>query len=282
MFTHKKYNSNIIVSIIIPAYNEEKNISQCIQSILNQTFRNFEIIVVDDGSTDRTKSIAKKYNVKLLSQKHCGPGLAKNRGVKIARGKILLFIDADIYLEKNYIKNIIKPIQEKKSHASYTTAEYVLNTSNFWAKCWNINLNLPLDQRISHQDPSLGLAFRAIDKIKFIELGGFDPNWGYEDDKSLLKPKKYFAFPVTNAICYHKNPDSLLDVFLSARWIGRSKGFRLNLNNLIKYSIINSIRNSLTKIITGTSFFYLFFKIVFDFGITIGLLTKNNINYYSK
>lgn len=89
-----------LVSIIVPIYNRELSISYCIDSILNLTYRNFELILVDDGSTDRSSAICEQYKmrdnrIKLVSQKNCGVSVARNRGISAASGKWITFVDSD-------------------------------------------------------------------------------------------------------------------------------------------------------------------------------------------
>ncbi|MCL5798226.1 MAG: glycosyltransferase family 2 protein [Patescibacteria group bacterium] len=278
----KRTKNAIEVSIVIPTYNEEKHIEQCIVSIINQSYTNYEIIIVDDGSTDHTREIVSKYKVKLISIKHGGPGYAKNYGVKFAQGEILVFLDGDLLIEKNYIKNIIRPIQKGNSIATYTSAEYVFNPNNIWSKCWNINLNLPPENRISKHDKTLGLAFRAIKKSNFTYYGGFNPNWGYQDDQSLFKKNGLLATRVNKAICFHINPESLSEIFFASRWIGRSRDFKTDISNFKKYSFINSLRIGFTKVLNGAPIEFILFKLIFDFGILTGILFKQSHLNYSK
>ncbi|GAH56283.1 unnamed protein product [marine sediment metagenome] len=104
------------VSIIIPAYNAEKTIKECLSSFTNQSMsRNkYEIIVVDDGSTDRTCEIAKKYKVNIISQKNSGPAVARNRGAQEARGNILIFTDSDCIADKFFIENMVSPFSDSE------------------------------------------------------------------------------------------------------------------------------------------------------------------------
>lgn len=90
-------------SIIIPNYNEEKYISRCLESIFNQTInkKKYEVIVIDDGSTDNSTEIIKKYNVKLLYSNRLGTGGARNKGLEIAKGEYIILLDGDDYLYKN-------------------------------------------------------------------------------------------------------------------------------------------------------------------------------------
>jgi glycosyltransferase involved in cell wall biosynthesis len=87
----------VSVSVIIPAYNSAPYLQECIESVLNQTFKNLEIIVVDDGSTDDTPDILNKYSdtITWIRQENAGPSAARNRGLEIAKGKYLCFLDAD-------------------------------------------------------------------------------------------------------------------------------------------------------------------------------------------
>ena len=99
------------VSIIIPLYNNEKYIEKCIKSVLNQEYKNIEIIVINDGSTDSSEQIVKNIKsekIKLLNQKNSGPSSARNNGIKNATGDWIIFLDSDDSLSKNTISTLIK------------------------------------------------------------------------------------------------------------------------------------------------------------------------------
>lgn len=101
--------SNIKVSVIVPVYNAERHLGKCVESILNQTLKEFELIIINDGSTDSSYELCKKYAVKderivLLDQKNSGVSVARNRGLDIAKGEYIYFIDADDYIEKNTLE----------------------------------------------------------------------------------------------------------------------------------------------------------------------------------
>ena len=92
----------VFYSIIIPAYNVEQYIEQCIQSVLTQSFADYEILVVDDGSVDNTgmivKKMAEKYSaISAIQIIHSGAGAARNAGLAKAQGKYVIFLDADDY-----------------------------------------------------------------------------------------------------------------------------------------------------------------------------------------
>lgn len=204
------------LSVIIPAYNEEKDIEATIKSLKEQSLIPNEIIIVDDGSTDRTIEIAKAYKVKILSQNHKGPGVARNQGAKNAKGEILIFVDADMTFDKDYIKNLVKPIEKSKEIIGTThDSEIVLNTNNIWSACWG-------KIRVSPENANDVKIFRAIRKSKFMELGGFDPKYGYADDQTFWFKYKINPTVAENTICYHKNPESLKAVYKQSVWIGAS------------------------------------------------------------
>ncbi|MCK4441656.1 MAG: glycosyltransferase family 2 protein, partial [Sulfurovaceae bacterium] len=91
-------NKNVLFSVVVPLYNKEKYIKRTLDSILNQTFSNFEIIIVNDGSTDKSCEIIKTINddrIHLIHKKNGGVSSARNRGIKEAKGEFIAFLDAD-------------------------------------------------------------------------------------------------------------------------------------------------------------------------------------------
>ena len=104
------------LSIVVPVYNAERYLEDCILSILNQSYKNIEIILINDGSTDNSENICsglvKKYkNVKLISTENKGVSHARNIGMKNATGKYLAFVDSDDKVEKNIYVNMIKDMK---------------------------------------------------------------------------------------------------------------------------------------------------------------------------
>jgi len=97
-----------LVSVIIPTYNSERTIEKCLESIKKQTYKNIEIIIVDKGSKDKTVEIAKKYTDKVFVINAKERTEQKNFGLKVANGKYVLFIDSDMYLETNVIRECVE------------------------------------------------------------------------------------------------------------------------------------------------------------------------------
>jgi len=97
----------LFLSVIIPTYNSALTLIKCIDSVINQNFDNYEIIVVDDGSTDKTYEVISKIKNKIKYYKlnHKGVSNARNFGLKKSLGKFVTFVDSDDYIEQNYFNN---------------------------------------------------------------------------------------------------------------------------------------------------------------------------------
>lgn len=104
-----------IVTIIVPIYNVEKYLKECIESLLNQTYKNIEIIAIDDGSTDNSLSIISKFaesddRIKVISRTNRGQGACRNEAISIANGEYILLIDSDDYISKNTVEILVDNI----------------------------------------------------------------------------------------------------------------------------------------------------------------------------
>lgn len=104
-----------MISVVIPIYNVEKYIFRCIDSLQNQTYKDFELILIDDGSTDNSPSICdeleKKYsNIKVIHQDNSGPSIARNKGLEIANGNYITFVDSDDFVNNRYLECLINLI----------------------------------------------------------------------------------------------------------------------------------------------------------------------------
>ena len=99
----------IDISVIVPVYNAEKYLPQCVESLLRQTKKEFELIFVDDGSTDRSVEILEQYRekddrIKILRQKNQYAGVARNNGMSVAKGEYLCFLDSDDHFKPEMLK----------------------------------------------------------------------------------------------------------------------------------------------------------------------------------
>ncbi len=112
-----------LISIIIPIYNLEKYIERCLKSIQSQSLDDFEVIVVDDGSTDESLNICKQYAQKdsrivIISQHNGGASKARNSGIAVARGQYIAFIDGDDYIEKDFLEKLYNAIRNSNYRMS--------------------------------------------------------------------------------------------------------------------------------------------------------------------
>ena len=110
-------------SIVIPVYNVEKYIKRCLDSVFNQTEKDFEVIVINDGTKDNSMDIVKKYDVVIINQKNLGLSEARNNGVKKAKGEYLIFLDSDDYWDKDLLKNISKSLDNKPDLVRFQVQE---------------------------------------------------------------------------------------------------------------------------------------------------------------
>lgn len=276
-------------SVIIPAYNEEKVIGKCLNSLGNQKLGDLEIILVDDGSSDRTISVARKsairnYKLRIYEQKHKGPGEARNLGAKRAKGRILVFVDADMTFDRNFISKLIAPIVDKKTKGTFSKEEYVSNWENVWARCWNINEGWEKRKRHPAYYPDSQKVFRALVKSEFDRVGGFDKGGHYTDDY-LSDKLGYKASLAKGAKFYHENPDNLKEVFTQARWTAKRK-YKLGLLGIIyallRTSLPVSVIIGIIKSFLNLQPAFVVFKITYDLGAFIGIIEYVFLNKKRK
>lgn len=270
-----------MISVVVPAYNEQPIILDCLDSLLKQKLVEFEIIVVDDGSTDDTVSLVRSKQsekIKVFQNKHLGAGIARNLGVLKAKGNILVFCDSDMTFDSHYLYQLTKPIADKKSKGTFSKDECVSNWGNAWARCWNYNQGIKTKKRIRDEYRNNAPVFRAILKTEFEKVGGFDPI-GYTDDWTLSRKLGYQADAVGGAICYHKNPSNLDEVYTQALWIGKNefmvKGIR-KLFNLVRFSFPVSIIIGILKSLLYGEIRFIPFKIVYDLGIWLAIINSSS------
>ena len=137
------------VSIIIPVYNCEKYIKECIDSILSQTFKDFEIIIINDGSTDYTNQILNEYNnhnnIIIINQENHGVSYSRNIGLDNANGEYICFIDGDDYIEKDFLLSLINQSNKEQQFDWVLSGIYDFHNNNilknlrYEEKEWNMN-----------------------------------------------------------------------------------------------------------------------------------------------
>ena len=120
---------NNLISVIVPVYNVELYLAECINSILKQSFSNFELLLIDDGSTDHSSLICQEYvlkdsRIKYYKKSNGGLSDARNYGIKKSIGKYITFIDSDDYIDENYLKILFDSLISNNAYISI--ANYIL------------------------------------------------------------------------------------------------------------------------------------------------------------
>ncbi|SFH06792.1 Glycosyltransferase involved in cell wall bisynthesis [Desulfotomaculum arcticum] len=125
------------VSVIIPVYNVEKYLRQCLDSVINQTLQEIEIICIDDGSSDGSWLIleeyaSRDYRIRILNQKNAGAGAARNRGLELATGEYLSFLDSDDFFEQNMLELAYAKAKEDDADIVVFRADFYWNNSDYF------------------------------------------------------------------------------------------------------------------------------------------------------
>ncbi len=174
-----------LVTIIIPMFNEEQNIANCLEYLAKQTYKHIEIILIDDASTDNTINISNqvanklKLQVKVVSQKiHQERSLTRNIGAKLSKGMWLLFLDADMYLGKKVIEECVN--LSKTSAVKAVIIPEQSQGKGFWAKCRT------LEKRCYIGDSKIEAA-RFFNKEIFLKVGGWDEKMISGEDWDLTR-----------------------------------------------------------------------------------------------
>lgn len=179
------------ISVIIPALNEEKYIRHALDGLKSQTFGSFETIVVDGGSSDRTRQMASR-GAKVIIERRRGPAIARNSGAKAARGSILLFLDADTRPSHNLLKIYHERFKKKNVVAAtgpivpLERANPLVSTGYRFVSVLFVWLSILVGR------PSIVGANFAVRKDAFERVKGFNPRMmTYEDWDLSLRLKRY-------------------------------------------------------------------------------------------
>ena len=181
------------VSVVITTKNEEKNIENCLQSIKNQTFKNIELIVVDNFSEDRTAEISEKYNAEVYFKGN-ERSAQRNYGAKVARGEYLIYLDADMILSPTVIEECVAKCECDNVDALYVPERIV--GDGFWIKVRDFERSFYTGTVID--------AVRFVRRDIFLQVGGFDETLvGPEDWDFDRKIRKIGRTGVAIVPLYH-------------------------------------------------------------------------------
>lgn len=145
-----------LISVIIPAYNVEKYLGECLDSVLEQTYDKLEIVVVNDGSTDRTQDIIEQYQKKnpekihSITQENAGQSAARNKGLSYVNGEYLAFIDADDYIYKDYMEVLITTAKKNRADLVICGYEKFTNDGNVVLSLDSTDWDIDFAEGIKH------------------------------------------------------------------------------------------------------------------------------------
>ncbi|MCB0721794.1 MAG: glycosyltransferase family 2 protein [Ignavibacteriae bacterium] len=209
----KKFN----VSVIIPLYNRKKLVKRAIKSVLDQSYRNFEIIVVDDGSTDDPYKVIAPImrsnpNIRYVRHSNRGPALSINAGIKLSEGEFVTFLDSDDEYKKDHLKKRIQYFKKHpKTDLTYSTADVIGKESDMYVP------DARNKKKLIHLDDCIiGGTFFGKRKV-FDELGGFKNIYAYDYDFFNRAKKKFkiVKLEIPTYIYYRNTPDSILTTLKS-------------------------------------------------------------------
>ena len=221
----------IKVSIIVPVYNTEQYLDKCIKSILNQTFKYFELILINDGSNDSSLDICRKYSNKdnrivIVDNKNQGVSTARNIGISKARGEFILFVDSDDYVDNTWCEELYNTItmnSEKMCLCRYKKC---------YLKSGNVSINKKIDREINN--------ISLIDKVDIFKVFKeelLNSPWNKIYISKILKDKK---------IRFQKNLSLGEDLLFNIEYLKYVKNDIVILNKNL-YNYVISEENSLSN-----------------------------------
>lgn len=279
-------NNKPIVSVIIPAYNVENYVEQAIKSVINQTLKNIEIVVINDGSTDKTGSIVQNIafqdnRINLITQRNVGLGFSRNSGMHIACGKYIHFFDSDDVMDSDFLESMVLSAEEFNSEIVISTHKIMDKNGTFLTKaCLPSTLRTDMSLNYNICPDVLLVPCHVWDKLylrKFIKNIPFTHTFGEDIPfwwTCITKAEKVSIFR-TPKINYRINPNSIQtrksqidfveDAFLSTnkyiKELNKSVNNYFNLfGNLL---VLHLLHKSHINILTDEQFaehFYCFFK----------------------
>jgi len=179
------------ISIVIPALNEEGFLERALKSLLKQDFKQFELIVVDNGSTDRTAKIAAEFGARVVFEPKKGAGYARQKGFLEAKGEIVATTDADTILPKNWVSRIVKEFKKRKKMVAFGGL-FLLYSGTPASKTVISRLAYPawiLDRLFSGGWSIPGVNF-SVRKKAFMEVGGFNVGLTLGEDADISQRLK--------------------------------------------------------------------------------------------
>ncbi len=268
-----------LVSVLIPTYNSGGTIGKCIESVKAQTFQNFEIILIDNYSSDGTRRIAESLGVKTLIK---GPerSAQMNYGVSFAQGKYILRVDSDMLLDENLIEKCLQLCLKGAEAVVVPVLPHPNGPNNFWVSCRMLEQKMLLDDMVN-------VSPRFIDRDIFLNVGGYDEAIvafeDYDLHNKLLRSGHHVSSLQDSALWHLGEASSLGEVVVRMVRYGKtgSLGSFTNKHGLKGLKQISIIRPSFFRhrnyFVTDPSHFIGIFimKIVQTFSVAVGALERH-------
>jgi len=274
-------NDNGKISFCIPVYNGEKTIGRCIESILDLAYPNKEIIIVNDGSTDETSSILKKYPIKIIDlEQNMGRGYARQTALEHASGKYVALLDADGFItNKNWAEKMLSDFTEDRIAGVFSLSR-AINSGSSIARYWDYLTTTALTPgQVTH---GAGTGNTLIKKNVLDEVGGFDKRLRNAEDSDIsekISKRGYVFYYEPDCLMSREQPSTISEVFKKeadyAFWHGKRAYYNNNFLKLflvrflvflaLPVFIIYCIYRSLKMYIRTNdfaSFWFLFFKAI--------------------
>jgi glycosyltransferase involved in cell wall biosynthesis len=238
-------DKNVEVSVVIPMYNSEDTIVQALRGLERQTHDRFEVVVVDDGSTDASVpaveelSIASAIPIRLIRQNNAGPAEARNNGVKHSFGETIVFLDSDCIPAPNWVEEMVAPVNGKV--AGCYCGNQVINGESATARYVQYEMSWRHQKMIGKSIDAFSTYSASMSKNAFEETGGFSTEYreasGEDFDLSFsLRRAGYDLRFNENTFVYQHHPDSLLAYLKKQyrRGYWRVKLYLRNFDKLVK------------------------------------------------
>jgi O-antigen biosynthesis protein len=286
-------HQNYTLSVIIPAYNAERTLDECLKSVINAAPSEKEIILIDDASTDRTREIASTYPIKLLCQnKNMGQAAAKNLGINQASSEIIAFIDSDCVVNPDYFLRLLLALEPAKNDLGGVGGILYPADKNLVSESFNIRFFgcSPLAEAENREIDTISGAASIYPKKVLTQVGGFDAELGGGEDLDLnirIRKNGYKLLLVPSAKACHMHPAEMKP--LLKKWF--------NYGQLLVYvSMKNGTKNEvffslgwlgvcllflLTTVLTGNLPFFVVLLLAFwsPWALFYG---KETVNYWRR
>jgi glycosyltransferase involved in cell wall biosynthesis len=253
-----------VASVIVPAHDEERWIGQCLDSLAAQTHDSYEVIVVDDSSSDRTGEIARAKGARVLRVEAAGDGGARDAGAEIATGEILVFLDADEIFDPDFLEVLLEPFSDPRVRATFPGGVRYRNAEEGLAPGWLVIRGIKDGRPPRFSTPHWFV--KAVRREDFERVGGY-PREGYGSDETfgrLVGPAV-----VVDAGWDFTLPTGVREIYGKARWIGRGPQFARQRPPLWKFSPLGSIPASIRLLARGDPRSALV-RLIYDAGLLVG------------